>query len=378
MSYRIMLLALALLVSGCASTSRTDSAAAALSCSEILDHEHISNAQHHGSEPYRALVALYRKKKCPAPDFHQARIAAVNRKNIERLSAEDRALSCQEVLVEKTHLDELLEWHSTVQSRMSVLRLGTNEAKFARNIHKQSESMSVRQAGLGSLFEANVCAMALSAEQKVLAKEVHRAPLRYARKRFVSLLDETEQASLFGIIREDETALSCKGLIAQIRFEEDRRVYHLGTASRTIVQGGEFTGTMFGALIFGEAGAMLGMLLDTQTFALAGRMTKREGRLLYLLGRKSCYFEFAVNPAQQEKLTALADALAVEDRSLPCKALRDISHSTMSSLIGLLAKDSLARSRYDVFWQARASGALSDRDAGLMVLEEIKNCSTRA
>ena len=373
-------LVLALAISGCAGGLKTGFEGAAItsepiSCSAILDDEHIRDAQHHGSERYRELLDQYRKKKCPAPDFHNARVSAVNQRNIHRLSTQDKTLNCHGILAEKTRLDELVEWYSTEQGELSRLTIGADKPGSQIITRGQFDEMPVRQLGLGSLYEVNRCDATLSPEQKTLAKEVYRAPLRYVRKRFVQQLTEAERTQSFGVAGKDELTLSCEGLISQIRFEEDNRISHLGTHNRTIVRGGTYTATVVGALIFGEAGAALGVLLDAQSFALAGRMTKREGRLLDLLNRKSCYFEFAANPEQQEKLTALATNLTEEDRLLPCEMLRNFSLSSMARLTQGLPEDSArSRSRYNIFWTARESSALSDRDAGLIVLAEMKDC----
>ena len=97
-----------------------------MSCSEILADEHIQDADKHGSKRYRLLVGLYREKECPAPDFHSARIGAVDQRNVQRLSDPDRALNCVDLLVEKTWLDELTEWYSTLQGQASPALLGKN------------------------------------------------------------------------------------------------------------------------------------------------------------------------------------------------------------------------------------------------------------
>ena len=140
-----------------------------MSCSEILADEHIRDADKHGSERYRLLVGLYREKACPAPDFHSARIGTVDQRNIQRLSDPDRGLNCDHLLVEKTRLDELIEWYSTVQGQASAGRF-ISRSDFS--------GMLVRADGFESLYRVNTCDAALSNEEKTRAKEVHRAPLR--------------------------------------------------------------------------------------------------------------------------------------------------------------------------------------------------------
>ena len=346
-----------------------------MSCSEILADEHIQDADKHGSKRYRLLVGLYREKECPARDFHSARIGAVNQRNILRLSEPDRALNCVDLLVEKTWLDELTEWYSTLQGQASPALLGKNGEGAARISHLDLSEMLVRADGFDSLYQVNNCDSVLSNEEKMLAKEVHRAPLRYARRSIVGQRSEAENRRTFGDASAVDLALSCDELVREIRLEEDNRIYHHGTQSRTIAPGGSHFTTAFGGLIFGEWGALLGFLVDAQSFALAKRMTKREGRLLNQLNRESCYFEFSVNPEQQKELSALVENLSEEDRSLPCDVVWDRSLSSMARLKENLPDASGGEgSPYHLFWSGRESGALSDRDAGLILLAELQGC----
>ena len=346
-----------------------------MSCSEILADEHIQDADKHGSKPYRLLVDLYREKECPAPDFHSARIGAVNQRNIQRLSGPDRGLNCKDLLVEKTLHDELTEWHSTMQGQASPAPLGRNIEGAARIGRPDLSEMLVRAQGFDSLYQVNNCDSVLSNEEEMLAKEVHRAPLRYARRSIVRQRNEAENRRIFGDASAVDLALSCDELVREIRLEEDNRIYHHGTQSRTIAPGGSHFATAFGGLIFGEWGALLGFLVDAQSFALAKRMTKREGRLLNQLNRESCYFEFSVNPEQQKELSALVENLSEEDRSLPCDVVWDGSLSSMARLKEKLSDASGGEgSPYHLFWSGRESGALSDRDAGLILLAELQGC----
>ena len=346
-----------------------------MSCSEILADEHIQDADKHGSKRYRLLVGLYHEKECPAPDFHRARIGAVDQRNIQRLSDPDRVLSCEDLLVEKTRHDELTEWYSTMQGQTSPAPLGKIREGAARIGRRDLSEMQVRADGFDSLYQVNNCDSVLSNEEEMLAKEVHRAPLRYARRSIVGQRSEAENRRIFGDASAVDLALSCDELVREIRLEEDDRIYHHGTQSRTITPGGSHFATTFGGLIFGEWGALLGFLVDAQSFALAKRMTKREGRLLNQLNRKSCYFEFSVNPEQQKELSALVENLSEEDRSLPCDVVWDGSLSSMARLKENLPDASGGEgSPYHLFWSGRESGALSDRDAGLILLAELQGC----
>ena len=333
------------------------------------------DANKHGSERYRKLLALYRENQCPAPEFHRARTGAVHEQRIGWLGREDLARDCFDILAEKTRLDELVQWSSVWGGQMSPLRLDSDEDVDSLMRDGQNSGMSERASGLGSLFEVRNCPGTLSPEEQTRAKEVHRAPLRYARRQFLELQTKAEVARTFGVSSADDLSLDCDQIVRQVRLEEDNRVYNHGTYSRTITGGGTVVSALVGAMLFGEAGAALGLLLDAQTMALAKRMTKREGRLLDDLNRRSCYFEFAVNPEQQEVLGELVEGLSIDDRSLPCEALGNRYSSSMSRLVEIrAAAGGDVNSPYLLFWWGRTSGALSDRDAGLMILSESRGC----
>lgn len=347
-----------------------------MSCSEMLADQHIRNADTHGSVRYRALVRQYRDKQCPAPDFHNARIGAVNQRNIRRLSPTDRVLSCHELLAEKTRLDELIEWQFTREAELQVLRFRKDNEGGGRIGRGDFSEMTVRASGLDSLYDVNSCDSVLSHEKKTQAKEIYRAPLRYARRNLVRQKAPSEIRRTYGSANAVDSALSCDELVREIRLEEDNRVYRHGTYSRTIVSGGSAGATAVGALAFGPAGAALGLLLDAQSIALAKRMTKREGRLLDQLDRKSCYYELAVNPGQQTELSVLVEDLTEEDRALGCDEIRNGAVSSMSRFTEELQDAGAAAqtSFYELFWRGRDSGAISDRDAGLIVLAELRGC----
>ena len=182
---------------------------------------------------------------------------------------------------------------------------------------------------------------------------------------------------MYGAPSADDLALSCDELVPQIRLEEESRVYHRGTQSRTIVIGGSMDAIVFGGLIFGERGAALGMLIDAQSFELAKRMTKREGRLLDQLNGNSCYFELAASPRQQNELSELVENLTDEDRSLHCDAIRISALSSMERLAETADASASESSAYSLFWSGRASGALSNRDAGLILLAEQRGCGAQ-
>ncbi len=260
-----------------------------LSCSEILDNEHIRNAAHHGSLGYGTLVERYRAQKCPAPEFHKVRILAIDEANIRRLSEADRALECYDILVEKTRLDELVEWNSTNAGQLSELRIGSGGKPSQSVGREQFRAMVERKKGLGSLYGVNGCNHRLSPAEQTRAKEEYRGPLREARRKFIDDRDKSEMLRIFGSASAEERSLSCEELVREIRIEEDNRVYRLGTASRTIVNAGSTgAGTVIGAMLFGAKGAALGLMLDAQTFEMIRRMTRREGRLLVQLNRRSC------------------------------------------------------------------------------------------
>ena len=243
---------------------------------------------------------------------------------------------------------------------------------------KRLSAMSVRKQGLDSLYRANECDSELSPQEKREAREVFRAPLRYARRNYVRGQSEDDRRRNYGANDGDETALSCRELVEQIRLEEDDRVYRHGAESRAVLGGGSFAGTAAGAILFGSAGVVVGLMLDAQTFRFVKRMTKREGRLLGQLSRKACYFEYAVSQEQQDELSALAGMLPEEDRSLSCGEILRRSQSSMERAMSEFAEDAIrTKAPFGIFWQGRESGALSDRDAGLIVLAEIKDCRAR-
>lgn len=293
MRYATGLVFVALALSGCMTATEPgaarSSAVDALSCSEILDKEHIRNAAHHRSPGYIGLVERYRAKKCPAPEFHRVRLAAIDEANIGSLSETDRAMECYSILVEKTRLDELVEWHSTAASQLSGLNFGSDGNPVQGADRKRFRAMVERKKGLGSLYEVKNCSRQLSPAEQMRAKEEYRAPLREARRRFVESRDKSGKLRSFGSASAEERSLSCAELVREIRTEEDSRVYRIGTASRTIVQAGSnAAGTLIGAMLFGEKGAAVGLILDAQSFEMIRRMTRREGRLLDLLNRRSC------------------------------------------------------------------------------------------
>ena len=256
------------------------------SCVEILDDEHIRNADHHGSERYRMLVSLYRKDSCPAPEFHNARKDAVDRANVALLAEQDRALSCYDNLTEKTRIDELVEWYKAT-GPMPFWQLTDRDEWSGHMTEEQVSEMTVRKRGLDSLYKTNGCKALLTREQKAEAKEAFRAPLRHARRNFLREWSEENPHWDYGMASDDEQKLSCQELVEQIRLEEDNRVYHHGTASRTIILHG-ISATALGAVLFGAKGAVLGLLLDSQTAVLVSRVTMRERRLLRQMNRKTC------------------------------------------------------------------------------------------
>lgn len=333
-----------------------------LSCEEMLNDNHILDANHHGSEHYRELVARYKQNNCPAAEFHETRNYAVDKLNISRLSKEDANLSCYDLLVEKTRVDELFEWTSITGNMVGM------DDHIVLKDKKYVAELGIRKRGFESLYRVNNCDDALSDVEKSMAKEVHRAPIRYMRKVYVKGATEAAKRSTFGELRADEQALSCQEIIVQIREEEDNRVYHHGTFSRVISPGGNLATTFFGAVIFGEVGAAVGLLIDAQSYHLAKRMTKREGRLLEQLNEKSCYYDLAVNDEQQADLENLVDSLSTEDKFLSCTVLKQQYQSAMEK--------EEEKTPYDIFWDGKRSGTLSPRDAGLIVLAEKNGCLT--
>ncbi len=293
----LLLLLLSVSLFGCTSTSREQEKplAKALSCKEILNDEHFRDARHHRSDRYHELVERYTKNSCPAPEFHKARQFAVDQLNISKLSEEDQKLSCYDAVVTKTRVDELFEWYSTSQGELSGLNVFSDEEARYGMQQEQIKSLPTRKHGLDSLYRVNECDTVLTIEQKMAAKEVFRAVIRDARRRYIKNASETSRRSAFNEIRDEERALSCSGLLEKIREEEDNRVYHHGTYSRTIVSGGFFNTTLFASLFGGPAAALLAAaLVDAQSFSIIKRISKKEGRLLELFNKKSCYEPAAV------------------------------------------------------------------------------------